>query len=232
MKTIGLLGGMSWESTSAYYRIINETVREKMGGFHSAKCILHSVDFEEIEQMQTAGRWEEAGRVLSSAARSIELAGADFFLICTNTMHRLAPEIQAAVSIPLLHIADATAASVRKKNIRRVGLLGTRYTMEEAFYRKRLESPHGIQVIIPSEPDRTTVHEVIYKELCMGKILEKSGKRFREIIGNLVDEGAEGIVLGCTEIGLLVRPDKSPVPIFDTTEIHAAAAVEKALGPG
>ncbi len=229
MKTIGLLGGMSWESTLEYYRIVNETVKEKLGGLHSAKCILYSVDFAEIEKLQHENRWDQALALLTQACRSIEIAGADFLLICTNTMHKLAPEIQQQLSIPLLHIADPTAARVRSAGLRTVALLGTRFTMEEDFYRGRLEKPYGLNVLIPEEADREIVHRVIYDELCLGVIREASAENYTRIIERLVDAGAEGVILGCTEIGLLVKPASQNVPLFDTTRIHAEAAVEFAL---
>lgn len=229
MKTIGLLGGMSWESTIEYYRIINETVKEKMGGLHSAKCILYSVDFAEIEILQHENRWDQAARLLVQASRSLEIAGADCLVICTNTMHKLAPEIQQQLSIPLLHIADPTAQKVRSAGLRKVALLGTRFTMEEDFYRGRLERPHGLEVLIPSEADRQIVHRVIYDELCMGIIAAASAKHYAQIIGRLIDAGAEGVILGCTEIGLLVKPADYGIALFDTTRIHAEAAVQFAL---
>ena len=230
MKTIGLLGGMSWESTLEYYRIINETVKEKRGGLHSAECILYSVDFAEIEKLQHENRWDQALDRLIQACRSIETAGADFLLICTNTMHKLAPEIQQQLSIPLLHIADPTAKKVRSAGLRTVALLGTRFTMEEDFYRGRLENPYGLKVLIPEEADREIIHRVIYDELCLGVIREASADNYTRIIGRLVNAGAEGVILGCTEIGLLVKPAAYNIPLFDTTRIHAEAAVEFALG--
>ena len=230
MKTIGLLGGMSWESTLEYYRIINETVKEKLGGLHSAECILYSVDFAEIEKCQHTNRWDQALARLTQACRSIEIAGADFLLICTNTMHKLAPDIQQQLSIPLLHIADPTAQAVRSAGLRTVALLGTRFTMEENFYRGRLERlPHGLQVLIPPENDRQIVHRVIYDELCLGIIEAASAQRYARIIGRLVDAGAEGVILGCTEIGLLVKSEDYAIALFDTTRIHAEAAVDFAL---
>ena len=229
MKTIGLLGGMSWESTVEYYRIINETVKEKLGGLHSAKCILYSVDFAEIERLQHENRWDQAAQLLIQASRGLEMAGADLLLICTNTMHKLAADIQRHVSIPLLHIADPTAQAVRSAGLRKVALLGTRFTMEQDFYRGRLESPHGLQVLIPAADDREIVHRIIYDELCLGIISETSAEHYEGIIGRLVDAGAEGVILGCTEIGLLVKPDNYRLPLFDTTRIHAEAAVDFAL---
>jgi aspartate racemase len=228
VRTIGLLGGMSWESTAIYYRIINETVKQRLGGLHSAKVVLYSVDFEEIEQLQHRDRWDEAGRLLAEAASRIEAAGAECLVICTNTMHRVAAEIESAVRIPLLHIADATAAALRAAGIVSAGLLGTRFTMEQEFYRGRLES-HGIQVIVPDDAGRETVHRVIYEELCQGQVKEESRSEFAKIIESLAARGAAGVILGCTEIGLLVRAGDSPVPVYDTTEIHARRAVEWAL---
>lgn len=229
MKTIGLIGGMSWESTVPYYRLVNEGVKQHLGGLHSARVVLYSVDFHDIEQLQHAGCWDEAGAQLAGAARSLETAGANFLVLCTNTMHKVAPAIEAAVAIPLLHIADPTAAAVKQAGIHKVGLLGTRFTMEEDFYRGRLEAQHGLKVVIPDAADRETVHRVIYDELCLGVTLEGSRAAYREIIGRLVAQGAEGIILGCTEIAMLVGPADSPVPIFDTTRLHAASAVEFAL---
>lgn len=228
MKTIGLLGGMSWESTVPYYRIINQTVGRELGGLHSARILLFSVDFQEIEALQHAGDWERAGEILAEAARRLEGAGADFLVLCTNTMHIVAPAIQREVSIPLLHIADATADAIRQARIRSVGLLGTRFTMEEPFYRARLEV-RGLQVLVPDAAERKEIHRVIYDELCRGEILEASRSIYEKIMARLVEEGAEGIILGCTEIGLLVKPEGSPVPLFDTTEIHARAAALRAL---
>ena len=230
MKKIGLLGGMSWESTLEYYRIINETVKKRLGGLHSAECILYSVDFAEIEVLQHDNRWDLALDRLVHASRNIEIAGADCLLICTNTMHKLAPDIQQQLSIPLLHIADPTARAVRSAGLRTVALLGTRFTMEENFYRGRLERPpHGLQVLIPPENDRQIVHRVIYDELCLGIIEAASAQRYARIIGRLVDAGAEGVILGCTEIGLLVKPEDYAIELFDTTRIHAEAAVDFAL---
>ncbi len=232
MKTTGLIGGMSWESTVPYYRLINEAVRDRLGGLHSAKIVLLSVDFHEVELLQRDGRWEEAGRLLAEGAHSLELAGADFLVLCTNTMHKVAPAIEAAVSIPLLHIADATAAEIRRLGLKTVGLLGTRFTMEQDFYRDRLEKRHGIHVIVPEEQDREIVHRVIYEELCLGKTVEASRTHFRRIMKQLAASGAEAIVLGCTEIPMLVGPADSPVPLFDTTAIHARGAAEWAIsGP-
>ncbi len=230
MKTIGLIGGMSWESTALYYRIINEEVKARLGGLHSAKCILYSVDFDEIERYQKTDDWKNAARVLVDAATRLERAGADFIILCTNTMHKVADEIESGVRIPLLHIADATAEEILRKNIEAIGLLGTRHTMEREFYKSRLEEK-GIRVIIPEEKDRAIVHQIIYEELCLGQILEESRGQFRRIMDRLVGSGAEGIILGCTEIGLLVKEEDSRVPLFDTARIHAEAAVSLALQP-
>ena len=229
MQTIGLIGGMSWESSLEYYRILNETVKERLGGLHSAKCILYSVEFAEIEALQHAGRWDEAAQVMVEAGQSLERAGADLLVLCTNTMHKLAGEIEAGVSIPLLHIADATAEVVKAAGIRRVGLLGTRYTMEQEFYRGRLLEKHGIEVVIPEEAEREIVHRVIYDELCLGVIKPESRRAFTAIIEKLAAAGAEGVILGCTEIENLVRQEDSPLLVFPTTRIHAEAAVEWAL---
>jgi len=229
MQTIGMIGGMSWESSLEYYRILNETVKERLGGLHSAKCILYSVEFAEIEALQHAGRWDEAAQVMVEAGQSLARAGADFLVLCTNTMHKLADQIEAGVSIPLLHIADATAEVVKAAGIRRVGLLGTRYTMEQEFYRGRLVGKHGLEVVIPEEAEREIAHRVIYDELCLGVIKPESRRAFTAIIEKLVADGAEGVILGCTEIENLVRQEDSPLPVFATTRIHAEAAVEWAL---
>jgi aspartate racemase len=229
MKTIGLIGGMSWESSIEYYRIINEAVRDRLGGLHSAKSLMYSVDFTEIEVLQHERRWDEAARLMIDAARRLEKGGADFVLICTNTMHKLADAVQAEIAIPLLHIADATAAAIRGCELRTVGLLGTRFTMEEEFYRGRLVDRHGLHVLIPDAADRAIVHRVIYEELVVGVIKPPSRTEYRRIIRALVGQGAEGIILGCTEIGLLVKEEDSPVPLFDTTHLHALAAVDAAL---
>lgn len=229
MKTIGLLGGMSWESSAEYYRLLNETVRDRLGGLHSARCILYSVDFAEIEHLQVAGRWNEAAGILSAAGRSLEAAGARAVLLCTNTMHKVADDVQAAVSIPLLHLADTTAAAVHAAGLRRVGLLGTAFTMEQTFYRGRLED-HGLEVVIPGLSDRQEVHRVIYEELCVGLIRAESREAYKAVIERLVAAGAEGVILGCTEIELLVRSEDSPVPVFPTTRLHVEAAVNFALG--
>lgn len=229
MKTIGLIGGMSWESSLEYYRIINETVKERLGGLHSAKCVLYSVDFAKIEEMQHAGCWEEAAQKMVEVGRSLERAGADFLVLCTNTMHKLASEIEAGVNIPLLHIADATADAIKAAGFSKVGLLGTRFTMEQDFYKGRLTEKHGLDVLIPEEADRELVHRVIYDELCLGVIKSASRQAFTEVIQRLADNGAQGVILGCTEIESLVRQEDSPVPVFPTTQIHATAAVDWAL---
>ena len=229
MKTIGLLGGMSWESTLPYYRHINEAVRERLGGLHSARLVLYSLDFHEIEALQRQGDWAAAGTLLADAARHLESAGADFLLLCTNTMHKVADAIEAASALPLLHIADPTAAAIQAAGLQRVGLLGTRFTMEQPFYRQRLEDRHGIQVLVPDEPDRAEVHRVIYEELCRGVVSEASRQAYRQVISSLVARGAQAVILGCTEIGLLVRADDAEVPLFDTCVLHAQAAAERAL---
>lgn len=229
MKTIGLIGGMSWESTIPYYRHINETIRDRLGGLHSARLLLYSVDFHDIEALQRAGDWEAAGTVLAAAARALTVAGADFLVLCTNTMHRVAPAIEAAVPVPLLHIADPTADAIRALGIRRVGLLGTRFTMEQDFYRRRLEDQHGLEVIIPAEADRIALHWIIFEELCLGRILAESRTRVRAIMAALVGDGAQAIILGCTEISLLISSDDAAVPLIDTTALHARAAALRAL---
>lgn len=228
MKTLGLIGGMSWESTIPYYRIVNERMRERLGGLHSAKLVLHSVDFAEIEAMQHRGEWETAGAVLADAARGLHAAGAEAIVICTNTMHRVAPQVQAAVDLPLLHIADATAARIRAAGLTRVALLGTRFTMEQAFYRDRIAAA-GIEVLTPDAAQRDRVHRVIYDELCLGRILDASRDDYRSIMADLVGRGAQGVILGCTEIGLLVGAGDAGVPLFDTARIHAEAAADWAL---
>lgn len=229
MKTIGLIGGMSWESSLEYYRLVNEGVKARLGGLHSAKCVLVSVDFAEIEVLQSAGRWTEAGQRMAEAALSLERAGADFVVLCTNTMHRLAAEIESAVRIPFLHIADATAEKVKAAGLSRVGLLGTRFTMEQDFYAGRLRQRHALEVLTPPAPERQVVHRVIYEELVLGQARSESRTAFSAIMGELAAGGAQGIILGCTEIGLLVSQSDSPVPLFDTTVIHAQAAVDWAL---
>jgi aspartate racemase len=230
MKTIGLLGGMSWESTALYYRKINECVKQKLGGLHSAKIAMVSVDFHEIELLQHENKWEEAGEVLSQAALQVQAAGADFLLICTNTMHKVAPQIETAIKIPLLHIADATAEQIKGQGIKTIGLLGTKPTMEDDFYAGRLKEKHGLQVLIPAEEDRDLVHGVIFEELVLGLVREESRAEFLRIIEDLKEVGAEGIIEGCTEIVMLVQQEHTPIPLFDTTAIHAEKAVEMALG--
>ncbi|MCG5252403.1 aspartate/glutamate racemase family protein [Brevibacillus agri] len=229
MKTIGLIGGMSWESSLVYYRLLNETVKEKLGGLHSAKTILYSVDFAEIEEMQREGRWAEAGERMAQAAQGLEAAGAELIVLCTNTMHKLAPAIEAATPLPFLHIADATAEAIRQQGLQRVALLATRFTMEEDFYTGRLRDKYGLQVLLPNEQERGIVHEIIYRELCVGVIREESRQAYTAIINRLIGQGAEAVILGCTEIGLLIGADDCAVPVFDTTHIHARAAVEASL---
>ncbi len=229
MKTIGLIGGMSWESTADYYRRLNELVKRRLGGLHSAKIVLHSVDFAEIESLQARGAWEEAGRQLAQVARSLEAGGADFLVLCTNTMHKVAPAIEGASALPLLHIADPTATAIRQAGFTRVGLLGTRFTMEQDFYRGRLVERHGLDVIVPDDDGRSLVHRVIYEELCLGVVREESRAGYRQVIARLVDQGAQAVILGCTEIAMLVSAADAPVPVFDTTAIHAQAAVDAAL---
>lgn len=229
MKTIGLIGGMSWESSIEYYRIINERTKSKLGGLHSARSIMVSVDFAEIEILQHQGRWVEAAKILGEAAKDLEIGGADFIVLCTNTMHKVADELEASVKIPLLHIADATAQLVKDAGIQKIGLLGTRFTMEEDFYKGRLSQKYGLNVSVPNAEERETVHRVIYEELVLGKIESRSKEQYIGIMERMVKEGAEGIILGCTEIGLLIHQEDSQVPLFDTTRIHAEAAVEYAL---
>lgn len=228
MKTIGLIGGMSWESSIEYYRIINEATRSKLGGLHSAKSVMYSVDFAEVEALQHQERWQEAVDLMVSAAQSIERAGADFVVLCTNTMHKLAGEIEVNIQVPLLHIADATAEKIQSRGVQKVGLLGTRFTMEQEFYRGRLIDKHGLEVLIPNEDERAVVHRVIYEELCLGIINLESRKQYVEIMNRLVASGAKGIILGCTEIELLVQAGDTTVELFPTTRIHAEAAVDKA----
>ncbi|AGH73229.1 aspartate/glutamate racemase family protein [Edwardsiella piscicida] len=229
MKVLGLLGGMSWESTIPYYRMINEHVKAQMGGLHSAKIVLYSVDFHEIEQLQHRGDWQGAGHILAQAATSLRAAGAEAIAICTNTMHKVAEQVAQASGLPLIHIADATARQVQRQHIRRVGLLGTRFTMEQDFYRGRLQDKFGIDVVTPAAADRDSVHRIIYEELCLGRILDASRQEYRRIISSLEQQGAQGIIFGCTEIGLLVGPQDATVPVFDTTAIHAHAAAEYIL---
>ena len=229
MKTIGLIGGMSWESSIEYYRIINETAKAKLGGLHSAKSIMYSVDFAEIEILQHQGKWGEAAQMLIDVAKNLENSGADFIVLCTNTMHKVADDIQANVKIPLLHIADATAQLVKDSGIRKIGLLGTRFTMEEEFYKGRLSQKYGLNVNVPNAQEREIVHRIIYDELIIGEIRQHSKEQYIGIIEQMVHQGAEGVILGCTEIGLLIHKQDSQVPLFDTTRIHAEAAVEYAL---
>jgi aspartate racemase len=229
MKTIGMLGGMSWESSLEYYRIVNESVKNKLGGFHSAKCVLYSVDFEEVEKLQHLGDWDELTRLMMDAAKRLERAGADFVVICTNTMHKMAGEVEDVIGIPLLHIVDVTADAIRADGNTRVGLLGTKFTMEQDFYKGRLKEKHGLEVLIPSEEERQIVHDILYSELCMGEIKDLSKNKFKDIIQNLVDRGAQGVILGCTEIPLIVDQEDYAIPVYDTTALHAEAAVEFAL---
>jgi aspartate racemase len=230
MKTIGLIGGMSWESTVPYYRHINETVRARLGGLHSARAVLYSVDFHDIEQLQRAGDWDTAGQVLADAARRLQAAGAGCVVLCTNTMHKVAPAIEAACPLPLLHIADPTALAIRAAGLRTVGLLGTRFTMEQDFYCERLRQRNGLEVLTPAPEDRAIVHRIIYEELCVGIVSHASRREYRRIIGQLAARGAQGVILGCTEIGLLVGAEDTALPLFDTTALHACSAAEWALG--
>jgi len=229
MKTIGMLGGMSWESTASYYHALNEGVKQSLGGFHSARICMVSVDFAEIEILQQQGRWEETAIILSRAAQSTEKGGADFLLICTNTMHKVADEIAASISIPILHIADATAKELLDDNISRVGLLGTRFTMEQEFYKGRLSKKYGIEVLVPDDVEKTIVHDVIYNELVQGNVIDRSREKYLAIIDSLHQRGAEAVILGCTEIALLIQQHHTEVPVYDTTAIHAAEAVRMAL---
>ncbi len=230
MKTIGLLGGMSWESTIGYYRIINEGVKQRLGGFHSAKIALYSVDFAPIEELQRRGDWQAMGDILAAAARGVEAAGADFLLICTNTMHKVEPQIAGALSIPVLHIADATAAELGRCGIKTVGLLGTAFTMEQEFYKDRLSQRHGLTVLVPDPAERQRVHDIIFNELCLGTVKDASRQVYLDIIDSLATRGAEAVILGCTEIGILVNQAHTGVRLFDTTRIHAEQAVAYALG--
>jgi aspartate racemase len=229
-RVIGLIGGMSWESSAAYYRLVNELVRDRLGGLHSARCLLASVDFAEIERLQVSGAWTEAGEVLAQTARGLEAGGADLLLLCTNTMHKVADQVEAAVRIPLVHLADTTAAAVVRSGTTTVGLLATAFTMEQTFYTDRLAA-RGLTVLVPDADDRREVHRVIYEELCVGVVRDASREAFRGVIRRLVDAGAQGVVLGCTELGLLVGPGDSPVPLFDTTRLHVEAGVALALEP-
>jgi aspartate racemase len=228
MRTIGLIGGMSWESSLAYYRLINEEVKQRLGGFHSADCLMYSVDFAEVEALQTSGAWDEATELMVSAAKRLERGGADCIVICTNTMHRMAPEVAAAVPLPLLHIADSTAEAICAQGLQNVALLGTRFTMTQPFYRERLES-HGLQVMIPEESEREIIHRVVYDELVKGVIRDDSRTAYVQIIERMTSEGAEGVILGCTEIGLLIKQEDVSISSFDTTALHAKAAVDFAL---
>jgi aspartate racemase len=229
MKRIGLLGGMSWESSAEYYRFLNEAVRHRLGGLHSADCLLRSVDFAGVEELQRTGRWSEAGKLLAAEAQALVAAGAELLVLCTNTMHRVADQIAAAVEIPFVHIADTTADAVRTAGLSTVGLLATAYTMEQDFYVGRLQRRHGLAVVVPGPEDRRLVHDVIYQELCLGIVKEESRQAYRRVIGDLAGRGAEGILLGCTEIDLLIDQDDAPVPVFDTTRLHAERAVDLAL---
>ncbi|NUP51345.1 MAG: aspartate/glutamate racemase family protein [Catenulispora sp.] len=231
MRTIGLIGGMSWQSTAEYYRLLNTFVQERLGGLHSARCVLHSVDFADIEQLQVEARWTEAGALLAEAAVSVQAAGADFLLLCTNTMHKVADQVAAAVDIPLLHLGDATAEAVRTAGLTRVGLLGTAFTMEQDFYRDRLAAA-GLDVLVPDPDGRAEVHRIIYDELCLGIVKSESREIYRKVIADLAARGAEGVILGCTEIELLIKPEDVPLPVFPTTRIHAEAAVAMALTGG
>src|SRR5687768_2020332 len=229
MQLIGFLGGMSWESSAEYYRLANVMTRDRLGGLHSARCILYSVDFADIEQMQTEDRWQDAAEVLTLAAASLQSAGADFVVLCTNTMHKVADEVTAAIDVPLLHIGDTTAAAVKNAGVRRVGLLGTGFTMAQPFYADRLRS-HGLDVVVPSADDQATVHRIIYDELCVGVIRDESREAYRQVIHRLVEAGVEGVIYGCTEIELLVGAEDSAVPVFPTTRLHVEAAVDRAQG--
>ena len=230
MKTIGLLGGMSWESTMSYYKSINEGVKANLGGLNSAKICMYSVNFDEIERLQHQGRWSETANILSDAALSVEKGGADFILICTNTMHKVVPEIEEKITIPILHIADTTAQLLLEQGVKKVGLLGTAFTMEQDFYKARLVNKFGIGVVIPDESDREQVHNIIYQELCRGEVKEESRDVYRQIIEKLSQQGAEAVILGCTEIALLIQQQHTDVPLLDTTSVHADAAVRLALG--
>ena len=229
MKTIGLIGGMSWESSQEYYRIINREVRTRLGGTHSAKSLMWSMDFGEVEHLQHQGKWDELTKLMVEAAQNLEKGGADFILICTNTMHKMAADIERATSIPLVHIADPTAEKIKAQGLTKVGLLGTAFTMEQDFYKGRLASRHGLEVLTPDDADRKTVHDIIYQELVVGQVRDASREKYRAVIQRLVERGAEAIILGCTEIMLLIGQEDSPVPVFDTTRLHAEAAVERAL---
>ena len=229
MKTIGLIGGMSWESSLEYYRIVNETVKEKLGGLHSCKCLMYSVDFGVIEALQHQNKWDELTKLMIEAAQNLKHGVADFIVICTNTMHKMAPEIEHATGLNVLHIADVTGAAISKNQIQKVGLLGTRFTMEGDFYKKRLKDNYDIEVIIPEDADRQIIHDIIYNELCLGIIKDDSRQKYIDIINKLCANGAEGIILGCTEIPLLIKQSDVLIPVYDTTKIHAESAVEFAL---
>ena len=229
MKTMGLIGGMSWESSLEYYRIVNETVKEKLGGLHSCKCLMYSVDFGVIEALQHQNKWDELTKLMIEAAQNLKHGGADFIVICTNTMHKMAPEIETATGLNVLHIADFTGAAISKDQIQKVGLLGTRFTMEGDFYKKRLKDNYDIEVIIPEDADRQIIHDIIYNELCLGLIKDDSRQKYINIINKLCANGAEGIILGCTEIPLLIKQSDVLIPVYDTTKIHAESAVEFAL---
>lgn len=228
MKTIGLIGGMSWESSAEYYRLLNEQVKQRLGGLHSAECLMYSVDFEEIERFQSQGKWEEAGERLADVACSLEKGGAELIVLCTNTMHKVISSIEEAVSVPVLHIADATAKEIRTNHLHTVGLLGTKYTMEQDFYKERI-ADSGIKVLIPEATERDMINQIIFDELCLGEISESSKVKYQQAIQNLIDRGAQGIILGCTEIGLLIHDEDAAVPLFDTAKIHVEAAVKAAL---
>lgn len=229
MKKIGLIGGMSWESSLEYYRIINETVKQKLGGLHSAECVMYSVDFDEIEKLQHQGKWEDLTKIMIDCAQRLEKAGANLVIICTNTMHKMAGEVESSINIPLLHIADATAEKIKGKGFKKVGLLGTKFTMEEDFYKGRLIDKHAIEVIIPNSEEMQIIHDIIFNELCLGEIKETSKEQYKKIIINLAEKGAEGVILGCTEIPLLINQEDVEVPLFDTTRIHAEFAVDYAI---
>lgn len=229
MKTIGLIGGMSWKSTVEYYRIINELTNERLGAHHSAKMILYSLDFEEVAALQYNGEWDKAAEIIADAAKKVERAGADLILICTNTMHKIADQVQSRLQIPLIHIIDATAEAIKRMKVNKVGLLGTKFTMEEDFYKDRLKGRHGIEIVIPDPEDRERINEIIYNELCLGIIRESSRNLLKTVINKLTKKGVEGVILGCTELPLIIEKKDSPVPIIDTTRIHAEKAVEMAL---
>ncbi|QBY51388.1 aspartate/glutamate racemase family protein [Cupriavidus oxalaticus] len=230
MKTIGLIGGMSWESSAEYYRLINQDMKTRLGGHNNARSLMATVCFEEIKALQHAEQWDELGRLMQQAARQVEAGGADFVLLCTNTMHRVAPAIESVLNVPFIHIVDPTAHALRQAGIRRVGLLGTRFTMEQDFYRGRMRELHGIDVLVPEQADRERVHDVIYEELCHGIVRDESRAEYQRIVAALAAQGAEGVILGCTEITLLLRQDDVALPVFDTTALHAQAAVTLALG--